>query len=437
MFSSSTQVRQVRFGNYRIFCGFDKNYLLYGEGGRTKLRAFQGLLATVNPINLLLTSIGILLTGHGLQLSLLPLHARSLGWSAQEIGQTGAVYFAGFVVGCLTVPLMLNRAGSIRVIICSSAMAAAVLMLLETSESILLWCALRFITGWSLAAIYATAEGWLNDHVEDQRRGRLLSIYVIVTLVGIGAGQLLLGFVPHDDLFRAGALLMLLAIFPVGLFCEESQIHTKRVRLRLHMFRKVPALASLGVFLGGIVTGSIWTLGPLIGESRGFSLAEIGWMMNAMIVGGVLLQFPLGMLSDQGHRNRAILFATLLGLACCGLIPFISHDRVLLFNLAMTLFGGTTLTLYALFASIGQQATLLTRVETASILLLFNGIGSILGPILTGMLGSYVANAVFVISGLALLSLAIAAMLIPESKQATVLKFEPSVAEPHNFKKAA
>ena len=230
---------------------------------------------------------------------------------------------------------------------------------------------------------------------------------------------------------------MLIAILPVGLFCEETQIRAKQVRLNLSMFNKVPALASLGVLLGGIVTGSVWILAPLIGESRGFSFAEIGWMMNAIIVGGALLQFPLGMLVDQGYRKHSILLATVLGLACCGLIPFISHDRVLLFNLAMMLFGGTTLTLYALFTSIGQQATLLTRFETASILLLLNGVGSILGPVLTGMFGAYMAHAVFVISGLALLSLALAAMLIPTPDRATVLRFEPLLTVPPYLKKAA
>jgi MFS family permease len=404
--------------------------------GRNYTAGFSGA-AKVNPINLLLVSIGILLTGHGLQLSLLPLHASSMGWSAQDIGLTGSVYFAGFVVGCLTVPSLLNRAGSIRVIVCLSAIAAAVLMVLEMSDNLLVWCALRFVTGWSLAAIYATTEGWLNDHVEDQRRGRLLSIYIIVTLAGIAAGQMLLSLLPSEILFRAGALLMLLAILPVGLFCPETPIQATRIRFSPGMLKQVPAIASWGVLLGGITTGCIWTLAPLTGSNRGLDYAEIGWMMNAIIIGGAVAQFPLGLLSDNWNQAKTILATSIAGVIGCLLIPLIAEGELLLFNLAMMLFGGATLTLYALSTAIGQQASLLSRVETASILLLLNGIGSIAGPVIAGLIDNFTSYPVFVTCGLALTGIAIVSITLKVPRQDVIVRFEPVVPVQPELKRAA
>jgi MFS family permease len=391
----------------------------------------------VNPINLLLVSIGILLTGHGLQLSLLPLHASSMGWSAQDIGLTGSVYFAGFVIGCLTAPSLLNRAGSIRVIVCLSAVAAAALMILEMSDNLIVWCVLRFITGWSLAAIYATTESWLNDHVEDQRRGRLLSIYVIVTLLGVAAGQTLLSILPVEALFRAGALLMLLAILPVGLFCSETPIHTTMVRLKPEMLTRIPAIASWGVFLGGVATGCIWTLAPLTGSNRGLDYGEIGWMMNAIIIGGALAQLPLGILSDNWDRAKTILATSIAGLVGCLLIPFIADADLLLFNLAMMLFGGAVLTLYALCTAIGQQGSLLSRVETASILLLLNGVGSIAGPVIAGLIDNLSSHPVFLTCGLALMGISIVAVTVRVPSQNVILRFDPADFVQPELKEAA
>ena len=247
---------------------------------------------------LLLFSLALFLTGHGVQLSLLPLHASSLGWTGFEIGLTGSAYFLGFIVGCLTVSKLLVKAGYIRVFLCFASLAACVLLLLETTTSLLLWILLRFITGWCLAAIYATTESWLNDHSENQNRGRILSIYVVVTLVGMSLGQMLLGLIPMEDLFMSGALIMLIAILPIGLFCEESRVAITGVSPSLSRLKELSGLAIAGVLIGGVVTGNIWTLAPVMGEARGLSNSGIGIMMNAIILGGALLQLPIGLASD-------------------------------------------------------------------------------------------------------------------------------------------
>ena len=79
------------------------------------MRAIKPINRTITivakSIKLLLVSVGLLLTGHGLQLTLLPVHARSIGWSDTEIGLTAAAYFFGFILGCLSVPHLLSRAG--------------------------------------------------------------------------------------------------------------------------------------------------------------------------------------------------------------------------------------------------------------------------------------------------------------------------------------
>ena len=48
-------------------------------------------------VTALLSSVAIILIGHGLQLTLVPLYADSLGWNASVIGYIGSAYFIGFV----------------------------------------------------------------------------------------------------------------------------------------------------------------------------------------------------------------------------------------------------------------------------------------------------------------------------------------------------
>ena len=145
-----------------------------------------------HPITPILLSLGIFLIGHGLQLSLLPLFARSLSWTDFSIALTGASYFLGFVIGCIVVPRQLARAGHIRVFLCAGGTAAATLLILEFSPYLWAWLLLRFVTGCCLACMYTVVESWINEFGSNNHRGRLISIYILTTLIGLGIGQQLL-----------------------------------------------------------------------------------------------------------------------------------------------------------------------------------------------------------------------------------------------------
>ena len=222
-----------------------------------------------NPIAPLLSSFGILLIGQGVLLSFLPLFARTLGWSDADIGVTGAMYYLGFIVGCVMVPRMLSRSGHIRVFLSLAGLSAACILVLEVSSQYWLWLTLRFCIGWCLAAIYVTTESWLNEHSSNESRGKILSIYVLVTLIGIALGQQLLAILPFDILFRVGATIMLLSLLPLGLFATEQPMNLTPTSLSPGMLKRLPLVASAGIFLSGIVTGSLWTMAPLVGDSKG------------------------------------------------------------------------------------------------------------------------------------------------------------------------
>ena len=75
------------------------------------------MLKLFTSVALLLFSQILLLTGHGMQLTLLPLRAELEGFTLTEIGMTGTAYFVGFAAGCVATPLIARRA---RFYICAA-----------------------------------------------------------------------------------------------------------------------------------------------------------------------------------------------------------------------------------------------------------------------------------------------------------------------------
>ena len=353
-------------------------------------------------IKLLLVSIGILLTGHGLQLTLLPVHARAIGWTDTEIWLTAAAYFFGFVLGCLSVPELLSRAGHIRVFLTVAGLTAASLLMLEAIQLLPVWILLRLANGWCLAAIYTTAESWLNEHALDRQRARLIAVYLMVTLIAIAGGQVLYGLLPVDMLFTGAAVIMMLALVPVGLFCEDQPMALKQKKFRTASIYALPAIARAGSFLSGVVTGSLWTMAPLIAEKNSLEASSVSSVMMAIVIGGAVFQLPLGYLADCIGRVRVITVAslacTLVAVTGILVVPqSTGHLAIIMF-----LFGGTSLSLYALCAAEANAKSHLSRVEIATLFLLLNGAGSIVGPIMTGIVSNWTEAALYVVAALAM-----------------------------------
>ncbi|MFT7305843.1 MAG: MFS family permease [Candidatus Azotimanducaceae bacterium] len=374
------------------------------------------------PITLLLISIGLLLAGHGMQLSLLPLHASSLGWSDLEIGLTGAAYFLGFIIGCLVIPRWLSKVGHIRVFVCLTALAAISLLLLESIANQQVWMVLRFLTGCCLAGIYTTAESWLNEQSDNQGRGTLISIYVVVVLVGMAFGQILLGVFPQEYLFRIAAGLMISGILPIGLFCADQPIPLIAPRnIQFWMVKQLSLLPAAGLVLAGIVTGSIWTLAPLIGEAKGLPLASIGMMMNAIILGGAVIQIPAGRASDVvGRRHLILLLACFCAFSATGLMFIPAGDNFWLMA-GMFFLGGSSLTLYAICAADIQDTTSLGRIEASALILLLSSAGSVLGPVIVGLVSALTLHAFFIATTAAMIILVAIAGLSKPLRLAEVI----------------
>ena len=64
---------------------------------------------TAAPVAALLVSVFILFLGNGLQGTILPIRGYTESFLSVEIGFMGAVYYAGFTIGCLLCPMAIIR----------------------------------------------------------------------------------------------------------------------------------------------------------------------------------------------------------------------------------------------------------------------------------------------------------------------------------------
>jgi MFS family permease len=355
---------------------------------RLQSRADGKLLAALAPVSALLLSVSMLLMGNGLQGTLVPVRGNMESFLPFELGLLGAAYFIGFTLGCLQGPVLVRRAGHIRAYLAMTSLASAVAVLHPVFIDPFVWSFQRAVTGYCFAVLYIVIESWLNERADNEMRGTVFSVYTIINLTVLTAGQMMLGLADPNSfaLFALASILVSVAALPVAFTGAVTPAAVQLVKPRLRKLYRISPVGVAGCLAVGLANGSFWALGPVFAQNIGLNTAGIGFFMSAVVLGGAVSQWPLGRLSDRMDRRIVMIVAALIALgAAIALMLIPEHDRTSMI-IAGAIFGAGAFPIYPLaVAQANDYADRAEFVEVSSGLLLVFGIGAAIGPLLASL----------------------------------------------------
>lgn len=323
--------------------------------------------------------------GDGLQGTLLAVRADLEGFSATLTGLVMSTFYLGFLLGSIMTPGITVRVGHIRVFAAFAALSSAAILIHALFVTVPVWIAMRLVSGFCFAGIYIVAESWLNDRASNQTRGKLLSLYMIVTYVGVGAGQLLLNLAEPGEypLFILTSVLISVAVVPLLLSAGSPPKFQGAVRISLLQLYRLTPLGIVSMFAVGLVTATFFALGPVYARRIGLDISEISYFMTAAVVGTVVLQGPIGALSDYFDRRKVLTVITILtSIAALICIPAAQVSNIALF-VSIALFGGLAFPLYSIcIAYTNDHLDSNQMIAASGALVLVSGLGAITGPVL-------------------------------------------------------
>jgi MFS family permease len=339
----------------------------------------------------LLLGMGVLMLGAGLQSTLLALRATLEGFPPPVTGIIMSSYYVGYLLGTRIAPPLLRQVGHVRVFAALAAVASAAILMQGSFVQPVLWGFMRLVSGLCLAGIYVVAESWLNDRATRANRGRLFAVYMLILYVGLGAAQfLLIAWSPRTATpFMLVSMLISLALVPIVLSAQQipERAAPGRVRFR-ELYRNSP-LGVVGVTVSGLTSSIVFSMGPVYARLEGLETDGVAIFMGVSILAAVATQYPVGRLSDRVDRRTVIAgICTLATLVAGCIVAFPGIPYGLLLVLA-GVFSGLVLTLYSLSTShVNDKLEPKQMVAASSALLLLNGTGAALGPVLSGSLMS-------------------------------------------------
>ena len=334
----------------------------------------------------LLIGVAILLTGQGLQGTLVPVRAGLEHFSTIAIGLIGAAYFLGFTLGCLNSGGLVRRVGHVRVFAAMTALASAVPLFHGMWANQWIWALLRLITGFCFAVLYVVIESWLNERATNENRGTVFSTYVFITLTVMAAGQMMLLLYDPMQLrvFAIASVLVSIAAIPVAMSTAKSPEQPQSVDIDIkRLFRNSPA-ATLGCLVAGLANGSFWSLAPVFTADYSGDISLAAWFMTSGVIGGALGQWPLGYFSDRFGRRQVMFIAAAGGGAIAMIIVFLGTDLGFLpISFLGAAWGAMAFPLYSVsVAHANDYAEADEFVKISSGLLLMFGAGAVIGPFL-------------------------------------------------------
>ncbi len=312
----------------------------------------------------------VLIVAHGLQGNLLGLRSVLENFNIIATGALMSGYFIGYFVGATIVPNLVGKVGHIRVFAAFASTASLSILLHSIIVDPYVWILGRFITGFSIISIFVVVESWLNDRATNKTRGKVLSIYMIITFVGIGIGTLLLNFnnPTNYEPFILVSLLLSIALVPILLTKRKPPTFKKISRIKIKELYKISPLGTFSMFCVGFIHPAIFTMGAVYGALMNFSILEISLYLFLITIAGAIFQWPIGYLSDRFDRRIILvitaLFGSILSILCFfsvssspdfinlssnwrNILQHISNHRFL-FYIFISLYAGMSLPLFSL-----------------------------------------------------------------------------------------
>ncbi|WP_029030608.1 MFS transporter [Salinarimonas rosea] len=343
------------------------------------LQVFSGVWA-------LLLGIVLIMLGNGMHFTLIGLRGGIEDFSAAELAIVTSGYFAGFLSGARYTPVLIRRVGHVRVFAALGSFMSAALISFPLLAEPWAWTLLRILIGFCMSGIYVAAESWLNNAATNETRGKLLSAYMIAQTLGIiGAqGLLTLGDAGTSVLFIGASILVSISFAPILLSVAPAPVVEVAKPMPLRRLFVGSPLGTVGIFLLGTVYATQSGMGAVFGTQIGLGASQIALFVAMLFAGALVLQYPIGWLSDQMDRRKLILAAAALGAGSCAL-GFVSGGEPWLLMGAAFLAGGVTTPLYALLLAYANDFLSADEMPAASGGLVFTfGMGAIVGPLATG-----------------------------------------------------
>lgn len=316
-------------------------------------------------------------------------------YGATLIGLSAAASAIGLFVVAPLAPALLARHGLARVMIVASLLEVVHYLACSLTQDFYVWTFLRLLMGGIGGVLWIAGEVWITQAATDATRGRVLAIYNSFFGLGTAAGPSVLSAIGHQGAlpFVVAAAIVLVSVLPIlwaralAPVIEHDDSNggggfAVRALLAPLRLAAVPMMLNLSYAL---VFAGLWTFLPVFAVDSGLPVDRAFQQLTAFSVGTIVLQFPVGWLSDRFDRRLIATVLMAASLAAVASMNLFVHVPGLDFAYFFVL-GGIVSGVYVVALSlIGERFRGSALAAAITVYTLMWSAGSMVGPPLVGL----------------------------------------------------
>ncbi|MBX3583983.1 MAG: MFS transporter [Rhizobiaceae bacterium] len=268
------------------------------------------LVATVSVI----LSMILVAIGNGLMFAYIPVRLGMEGFAPAWAGSILTGLAAGGIAGCLLTGALVRRTGHARAYMVLSALIVISNVGIAAGPHPVLWIAARALYGFGMCALFIVSQSWLNDVVGNAIRGRVMAVFYVSYIVAMGLGSLMLALLDAGSAQAPliGIVFAALSMLPVGMTRLAQPPAPQSASVALRRSWQISPVGVAGMFAIGGLSMMVAGFAPIHATAKGFTQQEVAALMFAMPLGTLLLQIPMGWVSDRTDRRYVLIAASIL-----------------------------------------------------------------------------------------------------------------------------
>jgi MFS family permease len=267
--------------------------------------------------------------GSGMVLPILALYARNLGASISITSFIIGLFGLGNLLPNIPAGFLITRFGNRKVILISTFLEATLAVILGFSRELWSFGILIFLLGTVHTVFFVSRLSYFRALVPSASRGRALAFLGGGNRMGSFIGPIIGGFIAQNWGYSFAFWLFALSIYLSLVFLliwlpksENSGIHSSteralsRTTVILKENRLIFSTAGLAVIVLQLLRTARQAIVPLVGESIGLSVSQIGIAVGIMFAAELVLFYPAGIIMDHwGRKMTAVPSLVLVSLS--------------------------------------------------------------------------------------------------------------------------
>lgn len=309
-------------------------------------------------VSSIMLSAALMALASGLTFAYIPIKLASLDFQPWVAASMTPALALGGLAGCIAVGPLLRLSGHARVFMLLYAMIIISMVIIAAVPSVVAWLFARALYGFGVNGMFIVAQSWLHDVSTDHNRGKTITTFYVSYVVALGFGAFTIRFIEIDGnlIPLIATLFVAIAMVPVGLTRLKQPAPPERVTVALRRVWHISPVGLAGMFAVGGMTMTLQSFAPIYANAEGFSKADVGLLMLLMQLGLLVIQIPMGLLSDRIDRRRVLLAVSVIASMAAGFSIYADGSYTLLWMvLVFAVWNGATETIYSVSSALAND----------------------------------------------------------------------------------